>query len=903
MATIKLTIDNVAVEVEEGKTVLDAAQSASIYVPALCADPDLKPYGGCRLCIVEIEGRDALPTSCTTAAAEGMVVHTRSERVNEVRRRIVELIRADHDANCRLCPKNEFCDLQRVTNYVSIEPQETKKLAGITDVDRSHPFIVIDRRRCILCAKCVRVCEEVQGVGALEMVGQGFSAKITAIGDKTLAESTCESCGQCLDRCPAAGIITKIYRLPTEEVKTVCPYCGVGCGIYLGIYGNQLACVRGDKESPVNNGNLCVKGRFGVVDVINDLERLTSPLVRKNGQLVEATWDEAMDVIGSKLASYKGDQFAAISSAKSTNEDNYVVQKLARTVMGTNNIDHCARLCHSPTLAGLITSFGSGAMTNPIGEISEAKCIFAIGTDTTATHPIVGLQVKKAVNRNGAKLIVANPRQIDLCRFASLWLRHRPGTDVALLCGMAWVILDEQLYDRSFIEERCEDFNAFEKSLQSLDIEQVVQITGVARDDIAAAARMYAENSPASILYAMGITQHSHGTDNVLAIANLAMLTGNIGKPSSGVNPLRGQNNVQGACDMGCLPDFYPGYQPVPDPAARQKFEAAWGCSLPSEAGLTISEIFDAAREGKIKALYVIGENPAISEPDSTRVREALEKLEFLVVQDLFLTETGQFADIVLPASTFAERDGTFTTTERRVQRVRRAIEPVGQSRADWQITCQIAKNLGGNGFDYNHPSQIMEEISKLVPSYGGISYERLETGGLQWPCPTPEHPGTPVLHAERFARGKGKFVPVQYRPPLEQPDEEYPLVLTTGRSLYQFHTGTMTRRVGGLNELKGEELVEINPKDATALGIADGGVIRIISRRGQVVARAKVTEVSPEGVIFMSFHFAETATNLLTNPALDPVAKIPELKVCTVRIEEADESELPEPAYEEALF
>ena len=536
-------------------------------------------------------------------------------------------------------------------------------------------------------------------------------------------------------------------------------------------------------------------------------------------------------------------------------------------------------------MAGLAATFGSGAMTNSINEIGDAACILAIGTNTTAAHPVIALEVKRAV-RNGKKLIVANPRQIGLVRFADLWLSQRPGTDVALLTGMMRVIVDEGLLDTTFIEERCENFEAFKESLKDFDLDSVERITGIPGEQIAEAARIYATNKPASILFAMGITQHSHGTDNVLAIANLAMLTGNIGKPSTGVNPLRGQNNVQGACDLGALPNVYSGYQAVTDLAIKEKFEAAWRCELNPSAGLTLPEMFGAMAKGQIKVSYVIGENPVLSDADVTHVKKSLEALEFLIVQDIFLTETAQLADIVLPGVSFAEKDGTFTNTERRVQRVRQAIEPLGDSRPDWLITCQIARKMGAKGFDFEDPSQIMDEIANLTPSLGGISYSRLEGDGLQWPCPTAEHPGTPILHSQVFTRGKGRFTPVEYKPPMELPDDEYPIILTSERSLYHFHTSTMTRKVKGLNAIHGEELVEINPGDASTLGIADGDMVKVTSRRGEVVAKAKVTGTSPLGVVSMDFHFAESATNVLTNPVLDPVAKIPEFKVCAVRVE-----------------
>jgi formate dehydrogenase alpha subunit len=524
-------------------------------------------------------------------------------------------------------------------------------------------------------------------------------------------------------------------------------------------------------------------------------------------------------------------------------------------------------------------------MTNSISEIKDAACILVIGSNTGSGHPVIALEIKKAV-RNGGRLIVANPREIELCRHADVWLRHVPGSDVALLMGMMKVILDEGLADLSFIGECCDNFEAFKESLNNFDLDFVEKTTEVPRDTIIEAARLYATCKPASIIYAMGITQHSHGTDNVMAVANLAMLAGNMGRPSAGVNPLRGQNNVQGACDMGALPNVYTGYQRVDNPDLQKKFETAWGCALISSPGLTLTEILDAAYDGKIKAAYVMGENPILSDADANHTEKALKNLEFLVVQDLFLTETARLADVVLPAVSFAEKDGTFTNTERRIQRVRKAIEPVGHSRPDWQIICQLGRKMCDKDFDFEHPSEIMEEIASLTPSYGGVTYDRLEECGLQWPCPTKDHPGTPILHVGKFVCGLGKFTPLKYRPPAELPDKEFPLLLTTGRNLYHYHTGTMTRKVAGLNTIEPEGVIEINPADASSLKIKDGDTVKVISRRGELSAKAKITEKSPPKVVYMTFHFAESAANLLTNAALDPVAKIPELKVCAVRIE-----------------
>jgi len=728
---------------------------------------------------------------------------------------------------------------------------------------------------------------------------------IAPLQGRTLREVGCEFCGACVDSCPTGALsdlATRGIAKPDRVVTTICPYCGVGCQLKLEIKDEKIVASKPDPEGPANHGQACVKGRYGIAEFVHHSERLTTPLVRKNGELKQASWDEALGLVAAKLAKYAPEEVAFIASAKCTNEENYVMQKFARAVLGTNNVDHCARLCHAPTVAGLVQSFGSGAMTNSIEEIEEAACILAIGTNTTVSHPVIGLGVKKAA-QNGARVIVANPREIDLCRFADLWLQLRPGTDVALLMGMMKVIVEEGLLDSSFIEQRCQDFDVFKESLSNFGLGFVEQITGVPSSKIAEAARLYATKKPATILlYSMGITQHSHGTDNVLATANLAMLTGNVGKRCTGVDPLRGQNNVQGACDMGALPNVYPGYQSVADPAIREKFETAWGCSLPptlkdkfgiawscslpSSPGLSLVEMFDSAYRKEIKAVYLVGENPALSDPDLQHVWEALDRLDFLVVQDIFLSETAKFAHVVLPAASFAEKDGTFTNTERRVQRVRKAIEPIGDSRPDWWIVCQVAERLGARGFDYSHPSDMMEEIRKLTPSYGGISHERLEDAGLQWPCPSEDHPGTCVLHANTFVRGKGRLIPLKYIAPAEMPDENYPLILSTGRSLYHFHTGTMTRKVAGLNAIEPEAAVLINPEDASRLGINQGDKVKISSRRGEVVVKAEVTDSFAPGVVFMTFHFAESAANIITNPKLDPVSKIPELKVAAVRVE-----------------
>jgi len=890
MADTTLSIDGQKVAAAPGTTILQAALAHDVYIPHLCHHTDLEPAGVCRLCLVEVQGRGQV-LACRTPAEEGMVVRTDSPAVDAARRITLELLIVNHHGECLSCAKNNLCELQRAAAHVGVDQERLKRYrrpAATGELDDSNPFFTLDHDRCVLCGICVRTCDEIVGVSALDFAFRGYRTRISTFGHGPIFESRCESCGECVVRCPVGALAPKKFEPPSREVKTVCPYCGTGCEIYLGVRGGRVVSSRGNEASPVNRGRLCVKGRFGH-EFIHHSGRLTTPLVRKNGDFVETSWEEALDLAAARLAEYRGDPFTAMASAKCTNEENYVIQKFARQVMGTHNVDHCARLCHAPSVAGLAQSLGSGAMTNAIAEVRDAACILAIGTNTTAAHPIIALYVKEAVRR-GATLIVANPKEIDLARHAAILLRQRPGSDVALLMGMARVIVDEGLLDREFVAERCENFEALRQSLDAFDPARVEEITGVPQEAVVAAARAYATRKPASILYAMGITQHTHGTDNVLATSNLALLTGNVGRPSSGINPLRGQNNVQGACDMGALPNVYPGYQRVNDPAARSKFELAWRCALGDAPGLAMTETFHAMAAGKIKALYLVGENPLLSEADSSHVLEGLRRLEFFVAQDIFLTETAQLAHVVLPAATFAEKDGTFTNTERRVQRVRKAVEPVGGSRPDWWITSQIARRMGAAGFDFEGPDRIMEEIAALTPSYAGISYDRLEDVGLQWPCPAPDHAGTPVLHTQRFntPSGKAKLVPLDYKPPAELPDDHYPLVLTTDRSLYQYHTSTMSGRVAGLRALNGEELLRIHPRDAARLGIGDGQRVRVLSRRGELAVAARLTDACPPGVVSLTFHFPDAPTNVLTHAALDPASKIPETKVCAVRVEKA---------------
>ena len=888
MAEIKLTIDGQTITAAEGATVLDAARDAGVYIPHLCDSPGIEPYGACRLCVVDIEGMRGQPTSCTTKVADGMVVHSDVESVNKTRRMICEMLISDHPSDCLSCTSNQHCSLQTVASYLGVTEKRLRTLHRETEVDDSNPFYVRDMSRCILCGLCVRACDELRNIYAIDIAGRGFDSRISAIGDRPVRESPCVSCGECVDRCPTSALRAKSETLdPTDEVRTICPYCGCGCGLVLGIRGNKIVQVRGDERNPSSHGSLCVKGRFGL-DYVNADDRLTHPLIRENGELRQATWDEAMGLIASKFAEIKQadgpDALAGLASAKCTNEENFVFQKFVRAAIGSNNVDHCARLCHASTVAGLARAFGSGAMTNSFAEFENADCIFVTGSNTTEAHPIIAMPVMKAARERGARIIVADPRRIDLVDFAELHMRQRSGSDVALFNAMMNVIIAEGLADDEFIASRTEGFDELKESIKDCTPEWAEPITGVSAADIRAAAITYGSAERGSIIYSMGITQHTTGTDNVMALANLAMITGNIGRASTGVNPLRGQNNVQGACDMASLPNVLPGYQKVDDDALRGKFEKAWGLELPGEVGLTVVEIMRAAEAGQVKGLLIMGENPMLSDPDLTHVEAALKNLEFLVVQDLFLTETCELADVILPGASFAEKDGTFTNSERRVQRLRPAISPPGEARQDWEIICDLSRRLGFE-MTYANASEIMDEMASLAPIYGGMSFDRLGDDGLQWPCTDKDHPGTVFLHEGEFKRGLGKFHVTPFREPDELPDDEYPLILTTGRYLYHFHTGTLTRRSPGLEEISPPAPVEIHPADAKRAGILHGDQVEVSTRRGTVTARAEVTRRSPRGTIFMPFHFKEAAANMLTNAALDPIAKIPELKVCAAAI------------------
>ncbi len=908
--TLSVTIDGQPWEAPAGATVLDAVLRAGADLPHLCKDDDGPALGACRTCLVDIDGVRGLPAACHTPLAEGQVVRTNSTAAVAARRGILELTlamtdRADNAArgNSANGGANGNVETELARQAVSHSADGSRWGARANGHrDETNPFYRFDAADCILCGRCVSACTDRQHIGAIGIAGAGKGARIASFGDEPLGESTCTSCGSCVAACPTEALTPKRAAAGSKTVSTVCPYCGVGCGIRITAEDGVLTHVDDDPDNLSSKGLLCVKGRFGTA-FVNHGDRLTTPLIRGAEGLRPASWEEALGLVAEKFAEHRG-AFGAFSSAKATNEDNYMLQKFVRAVMGTNNIDHCTRLCHSPSVEAMLAQLGSGATSNSYSDYEAADCLFVVGADPSSNHPVAASRMRTAVDR-GAALIVLNPKRIELCDHTELWLRQYPGTDVAVLNGMAKVILDEGLADVEFIRARTEGYEEWLAELDEYTPATVEAMSGVPAALLIRAARMYARPRPSAagpggscLIWGMGVTQHTNGTANATALLNLALLTGQVGRVGNGVSPLRGQNNVQGAGDAGCVPDALPGYQRY-TPEVLAKFGEVWEAELPPAEGLRATDMVESMLTGQVRCMYVVGENPLLTEPNLAHAHEAFRALDFLVVQDIFLHETAELADVVLPAASFAEKEGTFTNSERRVQRVRQVIPPVGQSRADWAIVQEIARRtarrLGRSaaGFEHGAADSVFDELAALTPIMAGLSHRRLdEEGGIQWPCPSVDHPGTARLYDESFPRGLGKFIPVRQLPPsAEAPDERYPLILNTGRVLYHWHGGTITRRVEGLVESWPELRVAIHPNDAARLEIVEGEAIWVASRRGRLEGVSFVTEDVAEGSVFVPFvRLADSAVNWLTNNVYDEVARIPEYKVCAVAVERAGE-------------
>ncbi len=896
---VNICIDGKQMEVNENLTILEAAQQADIKIPTLCYLKDVNEIGACKMCVVEVEGNNHLVTSCNTKVKDGMVVNTKSDRVVSSRKQVLNMLLANHDVRCFSCSKSGDCRLQDLSNEYGITESVYKGSAAKFEAKKENPFLTYYPELCINCQRCVSTCNKVTGNGTLHNSKIGTRTLIDAPFGPDWKETTCESCGNCASVCPTGALVVKNRKKyqasKVEKVLTTCPHCATGCQYYLIVKDNQIVDVE-PANGPSNKNLLCVKGRFGSFNFVHHPERLKYPLIKnkETGEFERATWDEALDLIAAKFTEikkqYGSDALAGFACSRSPNEDCYMLQKMVRCAFGTNNVDNCARVCHSATVAGLAMTLGSGAMTNPIADITEdVDAIMLVGSNPEEAHPVIGMQIRQAVER-GTRLIVVDPRDIGLSKSADVHLKLKPGTNVAFANGMMNVIINEGLADEEFIRTRTEGFEELKKIVAEYTPERVAEICHIDPDHLREAALMYAKAEKAPIIYCLGVTEHSTGTEGVMSMSNMAMLVGKLGKKGCGVNPLRGQNNVQGACDMGALPGDFPGYQKVTNPEVVAKFEKAWGTKLSNKPGVHATDVFGAAIRKEIRGLFIFGEDPVVTDADQGHIKKALQSLDFFVVSDLFMTETAAFADVVLPGTSYAEKEGTFSNTERRVQRVRKAVELEGEMRLDTDIFIDLMNRMG-----YPQPQltseEIMDEIASLTPIFGGISHRRLDKGeSLQWPCPDKNHPGTPILHVGKFSRGLGWFYPAEYVPSAELPDEEYPFIMMTGRILYHYNTRAMTGKTPGLMEKEGCSFIEMNTEDAARLGIENGEKVRVSSRRGTIISTARVGDkVSPKET-WMPFHFPDGNANVLTNAALDKYARIPEYKVCAIKIEKIED-------------
>lgn len=891
-------IDGVPYELKAGETILSFLKRnfGEDYVPTLCDAPNLKPFGACRVCSVDValtaNGSSKAMASCHTPVSPNMYIYPHSQRILDLRKNIVELVLTDHPLDCLTCEVNNNCELQTVAAQVGIRdvryPEGKNHLHYKKDL--SHPYMKTDMSKCINCSRCVRACDEVQGQFVLSMAGRGFDAHIVKGQEVSFFESDCVSCGACAQACPTSAI-SDVYESKStaydEKVRTVCTYCGVGCNLEVAVKGGKVKSIQAPYEAEANGGHTCLKGRYAFA-FYNHPDRLRTPLIKKNGEFVEATWDEAYDFIANKLTEikekYGPDAIAGISSARGTNEENYLMQKFIRAVIGTNNIDSCARVCHSPTALGMQRTFGTGAATNSIIDLKFTDCIMVIGANPTSGHPVTGAKLKQHAI-GGKTTIVIDPRRTELAKYATYHLQLRPGTNVAMLNMLLYYIISEGLEAKEFIEARTEGYEEFKANILKLNMDELSAITGVDKELARKAAIAYASAPNAMSFHGLGVTEHSQGTFTVMQIADLAMITGNIGRRGVGVNPLRGQNNVQGAADMGCQPHQGAGYLDVTNPEIHQKYELFYNAKLPNYIGWKIPQMYEAAQQDKLKAMWVIGEDMAQTDPNTQYVVDSLSKLELFVVQELFMTETAKLATVILPASSFLEKSGTFTNGERRIQRVQQVVEPIAGTKSDGQIMVDIMNRMGYKQPAVYHPDWVLEEVSQIVPFFEGVKWEELGDNGKQWPV-AKDGKGTEILHTETFKRGKGKFVYSDWKESEEivQNGKEYPYIITTNRELEHYNCGAMTRRTPNV-EILTDDVLLINPADAAKHLINEGDMVCVESARGKVDIKARITDEVKPGVLSSTFHFPEIMLNNITSSITDTDALCPEYKVVAVNI------------------